>query len=77
MTLGQFAAKVEWEGGVIEALRYGLKSSDLSVDDDPDAQRLLDVWSALEGLWTGLAQLEFEAEEILERSLDALDDQEV
>lgn len=38
MTLVDFAAKVEWEGGVIDALDYGLKP-----EDAPEGE-LRDPW---------------------------------
>lgn len=75
MTLDEFATKVEWEGGVVDALRYGLKADDLK-DDDPRALELYEVWEALESAWLVVARLESEAEEIIESHLDERDDEE-
>jgi hypothetical protein len=48
LTEEEFAAKVEWEGGIGEALSYGLKASDLQ---NPDSE-LGKAWARLERIWT-------------------------
>lgn len=52
-TREDFAAKVEWEGGVFEALDYGLTISDVP-DDDTE---LKEVWGQLETLYKQIAPL--------------------
>lgn len=47
MTEDQFLGKVEWEGGVLEALEYGLKADALKDQDSELASR----WRALEKEW--------------------------
>ena len=74
MTLVDFAAKVEHEGGVIDALRYADLTADDIVDEDPRAQELCDVWEALENAWAVVARLEGEADVIIDRVLEELED---
>lgn len=38
------AGKIDWEGGIFEALEYGIKASDMPESD----QELTDAWQALE-----------------------------
>ena len=45
MTKEEFRDKVEWEGGVMEAVDYGLKVTDLP-DDVP--AKVADAWHRLE-----------------------------
>lgn len=46
MTPEDFLGKVEWEGGIDEALDYGLRASDLD-GSDPE---LSEAWATLERL---------------------------
>ena len=46
MTVEDFAAKIEWEGGTIDALDYGL-----SPEDAPEGE-LRDLWQAAYDIWT-------------------------
>lgn len=42
MSLSNFAAKVEWEGGLYDAVvGYGLSHEDINKDDNPEFYRLL------------------------------------
>lgn len=50
MTPEEFAAKISWEGGVTEALEYGLKSSELDPDDEA-SRELRAAWIRAEDLW--------------------------
>ncbi len=61
LTLRRLAEKVDWEGGVIEALEYGIRSSDIA---DPEVAT---VWRRVEQLWTELRP----AVRQIERSLQA------
>ncbi len=45
MSLAELSAKIEWEGGYIAALEYGIKASDLA---DPEAAAL---WAKLENIY--------------------------
>lgn len=48
MTESAFASKVEWEGGIFEALDYGLKPSDAPKGPIRDAwARLCQVWQQI------------------------------
>ena len=77
MSLLDFCSKIEWEGGVVQALEYGLKADDLDSDEfDPRAEQLRDIWVALQGAWETVARLEDEASEIIDRVLDESDDDE-
>lgn len=50
MTVGDFAAKVEWEGGVVDALDYGLKADDLDPDDEA-SKPLREAWAEMERIY--------------------------
>jgi len=56
----RLAEKVAWEGGTIEALRYGIRSSDIA---DPDVARL---WSELETLYERMAPIARQIDRVLE-----------
>jgi hypothetical protein len=50
VTVDEFVAKVEWEGGIEPALDYGLKE-----DDIPDeAAELKAAWKELREAWASL-----------------------
>jgi hypothetical protein len=65
MTEQEFAAKVIWEGGIFDALEYGLKSADC------DPGKLRDLWTRLEYHWIDVEPL---AEEI-EKRIEVLTDE--
>lgn len=46
MLLRNFVAKVEWEGGVLQALDYGLHAEDL--EETPESIPLREAWTALD-----------------------------
>lgn len=48
-----FADKVDWEGGIFEALRYGLRASDLKDQNSELAKQ----WAELESRWNDLLPL--------------------
>lgn len=50
MTGEEFAAKVEWEGGVLDALEYGLKIDDI----DKGEVVLREKWLAAQTAWTDM-----------------------
>jgi hypothetical protein len=47
MTVRRFASKVGWEGGVVDALDYGLHATDLNPGDE-GSKPLREAWAALE-----------------------------
>lgn len=47
MTPAEFAGKVEWEGGVLDALDYGLRADDLD-DSNPELKA---AWRDLARRW--------------------------
>lgn len=48
MKLDDFLAKIEWEGGAIEALEYGLRASDIDPTEDSNIRG---AWERLEDLY--------------------------
>jgi len=50
MTPADFLSKVEYEGGVMEALEYGLHATDLDADDDASST-LRAAWARLEDVY--------------------------
>ena len=74
MTLVEFCAKVEWEGGVIEALTYGLKESDLDGITDPLAVELREIWTSLTAAWEVVGRLEDEAGRLVDSVLEERDE---
>jgi hypothetical protein len=60
MTPGEVSYKIDWEGGIFEALDYGLKSSDI----EPGALR--DAWLKLEQAHAKMIPLVDDVEELLE-----------
>jgi hypothetical protein len=50
MTPDDFAQKVEWEGGIVDALEYGLHATDLDPDDEA-SKPLRAAWAALEAVY--------------------------
>ncbi len=49
MTPREFAGKVDWEGGIVSALEYGLHARSLA--DTPDAGPLREAWAELERIY--------------------------
>lgn len=66
MTPEEFAAKVHWEGGVIDALEYGLKAEDMD-GSDPGLQTkwavLVEQYAKIEPL---VRKMELLLEELVE-----------
>lgn len=60
MTAADFASKVEWEGGVMEALDYGLKPADA-----PEGP-IRDAWARLYQLWQQLSPIADEVSRLLD-----------
>ncbi len=50
LSVDAFAGKVEWEGGIVDALDYGLKHTDLD-PNQPDSAKLREAWARLERLY--------------------------
>jgi phage terminase large subunit-like protein len=69
MSEEDFAAKIQWEGGVVEALDYGLKATDLK---DPDTE-LGRTWAALDAQWTLMHPLADKADALVDTILEAMD----
>lgn len=68
MTRNQFLDKIEYEGGIIEALIWGLKSTDC---DDPYLRR---IWQSIERWYHDTPDEYPELEDLLEaRMLDPMD----
>jgi hypothetical protein len=66
------AAKVEWEGGVMEALDYGIKTEDMPEGD----AELTEAWSKLEAAFKAVQPLADAMEKLLEAAADSGDDYE-
>ena len=47
LTEDEFLGKVEWEGGVLDALEYGMRA-EMLIDQDSE---LFERWNALEKEW--------------------------
>lgn len=61
MTEHDFAAKVEWEGGITDALDYGLKAEDCEPGD------LRTAWEKLELQWAAIQEEMDDVQEVLDR----------
>ena len=46
LSVERLAKRVEWEGGVLEAIQYGIKGADIA---NPE---LAEAWHELEQLWS-------------------------
>lgn len=66
MTDQEFAQKVAWEGGVLDALEYGLKRSDLTDQDG----RLAIAWASLSAKWDALQHDLVTVERLIEELTD-------
>jgi hypothetical protein len=58
----ELAAKVSWEGGAFEALRYGLRS------DQIGNRELADLWHQMENLYEQISPLAWRIESMLEKA---------
>lgn len=65
MTDEEFIAKVEWEGGFLDALDYGLTHKRL----DPEGSEIYNIVARAVLLYSQLADLENEFYDIAERSV--------
>lgn len=54
--------KVEWEGGLPDALEYGIRSADLPEDD----QELIGAWEEMEEAFSVFQSTQFVVEDLLE-----------
>lgn len=61
-TLGQLAGKIEWEGGVFEALEYGIKANDVPVE--------------LEKLWAEAVSIHRDLADVIDEIAEHLNDVE-
>lgn len=61
----EFASKISWEGGVVDALEYGLKSTDLDPDDE-GSRDLRAAWIRCEDLWEEMRLAIQRVDEVLE-----------
>jgi len=55
------AAKIEWEGGILEALDYGIRTGDMPEGDT----ELIEAWGKLEAAWKQLNPLADAVTELL------------
>lgn len=62
MTSEALAAKVAWEGGAFEALRYGLRSEQI------ENAELAVLWRQMEVLYEQISPLAWRIESLLERA---------
>lgn len=69
MTESDFAAKIEWEGGIVDALEYGLKYSDCEPGE------LRNAWEKLEVKWATI-QDEINAVEDILNQIEEEEDEE-
>ncbi len=53
MDKADFVSKIEWEGGIYDALEYGLKHTDL---DEGEDDSLRSAWAEAEALYARLEQ---------------------
>jgi hypothetical protein len=65
------AAKVEWEGGVMDALDYGIHAVDMPVGD----KELIAAWTALENAFNALQPHADAVESMLEAAAADADDE--
>ena len=65
MTLEDFLAKVSWEGGVFEALEYGLHHTHLDPNDTGSIE-VRTIWQELENIHRGMADRIKAIDEIME-----------
>jgi len=63
----ELAGKVEWEGGLIEALGYGITADMMPEDDD----ELTEAWTALKAAYSQVEALARPVEKMLEEAVRA------
>jgi hypothetical protein len=73
MTPASFAGKVDWEGGVFEALAWGLSHTHLN-PDDPSSRDLRQAWHELETAYQAMRPLECRVDALLDDIEDEDDD---
>ena len=73
MSAKDFANKITWEDGVVGALDYGLRHTDLDPDDEESAS-LREAWAKAEVVWKSLSPIIGEIDSIVDRLSD--DDEE-
>lgn len=64
MSEEDFAAKIHWEGGIMDALDYGLRSEDVVPGD------LHNLWEELEGYWAQMQSTVYELDDYVGELLD-------
>lgn len=67
MDANALRAKIEWEGGVLDAMDYGIR------DDDIEDEELATAWADMSLAYADLSDDIFEFEETLNEKCDALD----
>jgi hypothetical protein len=75
MSASRFANKVHCEGGIVEALEYGLTVDDLD-PDDPRGWTLRQAWGELADLWAEMSPVVERVDYLLGDLLDADEDDE-
>lgn len=66
MSPRDFANKITWEDGVIGAIDYGLRHTDLDPNDEESAQ-LREAWAKAEVIWKSLSPIIDEIDDIVDR----------
>lgn len=67
MDLPSLRNKIDWEGGIIGALQYGVR------DDDIDDEELSEMWYEIQRQWENLDADMSEFEDELNRRIDDAD----
>jgi hypothetical protein len=62
LTRERLAAKVVWEGGVFEALRYGVRSDQIA------DRELAQLWQEMETLYQRISPLAWRIDSLLDRT---------
>ena len=69
MSASDFVAKVLNEGGVVEALEYGLRPTDLD-PDDPESLKIREVWTQLCAAWPEFERVRDDADTVINNIVD-------
>lgn len=64
MTESDFISKIDWEGGIIGALEYGLTADDV----EPGSMR--DAWRKLDELWAPMEDAIADVQAIIDEAAD-------
>jgi hypothetical protein len=64
MLVADFVSKIEWEGGIIDALEYGLTAESL---DEGEDDGLRSAWAELESMWLTVESQVRRIESLLEK----------